>query len=103
MSYTSFQKRVPLHTYGQLSASIERMRRGEADVLWPGKCPFYAVTSGTTTGTPKSIPVTFEMLAHFRRAGLESLLYYCSRTGSKVFHGRHLLLGASTALTPLAT
>ena len=92
MTYASFQKRVPLHTYEQLAPYIERMKRGEADVLWPGRCAFYAVSSGTA-GPTKWIPVTFEMLAHFRRAGLESLLFYCVRTGStKVFRGRHKIV-----------
>jgi hypothetical protein len=100
MTYASFQKRVPLHTYEQLAPYIEQMKRGAADVLWPGQCAFYAVSSGTTAGPTKYIPVTFEMLAHFRRAGLDSLLFYCVRTGStKVFRGRHLFLGGSTALT----
>ena len=103
MPYASFQKRVPLHTYEQLAPYIEQMKRGAADVLWPGQCPFYAVSSGTTAGPQKYIPVTFEMLEHFRRAGLDSLLYYCVRTGStKVFRGRHLFLGGTTALTPIA-
>ena len=48
----------------------EQMKRGVADVLWPGKCSFYAVSSGTTAGPTKYIPVTFAMFAHFRRAGL---------------------------------
>ncbi|MEO6873996.1 MAG: GH3 auxin-responsive promoter family protein [Opitutaceae bacterium] len=100
MTYQSFRARVPLQTYEQLSPFIERMKQGEADVLWPGTCSFYAVTSGTTGGPTKWIPVTFEMLAHFRRAGRDSLLYYCVRTGSsQVFRGRHLFLGGSTALT----
>lgn len=100
LTYAQFSARVPLQTYEQLVPFIERMKRGEANVLWPGRCAFYAVTSGTTGGPPKSLPVTWEMLAHFRRAARDALLYYCARIGSThVFHGRHLLLGGSTALT----
>ncbi len=98
-TYRQFQARVPLQTYEMLSPSIERMKRGEADVLWPGRCSFYALTPGTTPGSAKWIPVTFDLLTHFRRANRTALLYYCARTGSsRVFHGRHLLLGGSTAL-----
>ena len=99
LTYAQFHRRVPLHSYEQLSPYIEQMKRGEADVLAPGRCPFYAVSSGTTAGPTKYIPVNYEMLTHFRRAGLDSLLYYAARTGStSVFKGRHLFLGGSTAL-----
>lgn len=100
MSYANFRARVPLQTYAQLVPFIERMKRGEANVLWPGKCAFYALTPGTGDDPPKSLPVTWDMLAHFRRAGRDALLYYCARAGNmRVFQGRHLLLGGSTALT----
>ena len=100
ISYAQFQSRIPLHTYEQLAPYIEQMKRGTADVLWPGKCPFYAVTAGTTDGPRKSLPVTWAMLAHFHRAGRDSLLYYSARIGgTRVFRGRHLMLGGSTALT----
>jgi hypothetical protein len=102
MSYAQFQTRVPLRNYEQIAPEIERMKRGEADVLWPGRCSFYAVSSGTT-GRAKSLPVTAEMLAHFRNAALASLLFYTARVGhSGVFRGRHLFLGGSTLLAPIA-
>ena len=103
MSYNHFQARVAPRGYAQLEPAIARMRRGEANVLWPGRCAFFAVAAGTTGGPVKSLPVTGEMLGHFRRAGLDSLLYYTVRVKhAAVFRGRHLYLGGSTALTPLA-
>ena len=102
MSYQRFQARVPPQTYEQLAPSIERMKRGEADILWPGRCAFYALSSGTATGQAKWLPVTEEMLAHFRRAGTDALLCYTARVGhTGVVRGRHLILGGSTALTEL--
>ncbi len=99
MAYDEFQARVPLHTYEQLTPWIARMKRGEPDVLWPGQCSYYAVSSGTTAGRTKYLPVTGEMFAHFKRAGLDSLLYYSARVGhNRVFRGRHLFLGGSTTL-----
>ncbi|MBS0664228.1 MAG: GH3 auxin-responsive promoter family protein [Verrucomicrobia bacterium] len=100
--YETFRRRVPLSTYEQLVPYIDRMKHGEADVLWPGRCSFFADTSGTTTGKPKSVPITGEMLAHFNRAGRHSVLYYTARAGrADVFRGRHLFIGASTALQPI--
>jgi len=93
---------VALHDYEALAPAIERMKRGEANVLWPGRCSYYAVSSGTTAGRTKFLPVNRAMLAHFRRAGLDSLCFYARRVGhARVFRGRHLFLGGSTTLTPL--
>ena len=102
MKYPSFQQRLAPHSYERLAPAVERMKRGEADVLWPGRCTHFAISSGTTVGRTKYLPITAGMLDHFRQAGLDSLLYYSARTGSaNVFRGRHLFLGGSTALSPL--
>lgn len=102
MRYTEFQSRLAPRTYVDFAPAIERMKRGEPSVLWPGQCRHYAVSSGTTAGRTKFLPVTAAMIAHFRKAGLESLCYYASRAGSMaVFQGRQLFLGGSTALAPL--
>lgn len=102
MAYDEFRRRVAPRTYEDFVPWIERMKAGEADVLWPGRCRYYAVSSGTTAGRTKYLPITPEMLAHFRRAGLDALCCYAQRTGSaRVFCGRHLFLGGSTVLTPL--
>ena len=99
MDYARFQSRVALRTYEQLAPAIARAKRGEADVLWPGRCVFFALSAGTTTGQAKHLPVTEELLAHFRRAHLDSLLYYTVRVRhAAVFRGRHLTLGGSTTL-----
>ncbi len=103
LTYREFQSRLALHPYEQLAPAIERMKRGEADVLWPGRCTYFAVSSGTTAGRTKFLPVTSDLLSHFRQTGLDSLLYYAARTGgSSLFRGRHLFLGGSTALTALS-
>ena len=102
MTYTQFQARVPLQTYEGFIPHIERMKAGEPNVLWPGHCSFYAVSSGTTAGRTKYLPITEGMLEHFRKAGLDSLLYYTARVGhTGVFRGKHLFLGGSTTLTQL--
>src|SRR5579871_1009551 len=43
IDYNRFHERVPLQTYEDLEPAIEQMKRGEADVLWPGQCMYYAV------------------------------------------------------------
>jgi GH3 auxin-responsive promoter len=102
IDYKKFRERIPLYPYEDLAPAIERMKHGEADVLWPGPCTFYAISSGTTAGRTKYLPINGPMIAHFRKAGLDSLLYYAARTRrTRVFCGRHLFLGGSTALAPI--
>ncbi len=102
MTYPQLRARVPPATYERLALAIAQMKRGEADVLWPGTCSIFARTSGTSTGQPKDIPVTEELLAHFRKAGLDALLYYTVRVkNAGVFRGRHLLCGGATEFLPL--
>lgn len=103
MPYATFCARVAPRTYESFAPSIERMKSGEPDVLWPGRCEYFAVSSGTTAGPTKFLPVTDDLLAHFRQTGLASLLYYTVRVGSTdVFRGRHLFLGGSTTLSRIA-
>ena len=102
MRYEDFQARVAPRSYEHLTPAIERMKRAEINVLWPGRCSYFAVSSGTTAGRSKYLPVTEELMAHFRRAAFDAMLYYAVRVRhAAVFRGRHVLLGGSTALTPL--
>ena len=47
-SYDDFARSVPVNTYEELKADIDRMRHGETNVLWPGSVRWYAKSSGTT-------------------------------------------------------
>lgn len=104
MTYEQFRARVPLRTYEHLAPAIEQMKHGEPDVLWPGRCSLFARTAGTSTGVPRHIPVTEEMLGHVRRAGYDAALYYTVRAKhAGAFRGRQLLFGSPPTLVPLAS
>lgn len=99
LSYDDFRRTVPLRVHEHILPYIDRMALGEKDVLWPGYCRFFAATAGTTTGTPRRLPVTAEMLAHYRAGLRDTLLAYAGRAKhAGVFLGRHLHLGGSTQL-----
>ena len=69
------------------------------DLTWPGRIPFLALTSGTTQGATKYIPVSTEMVASNRKAAQTALAFYLSsRPESRLFHGRIFFLGGSTDL-----
>lgn len=96
-----YRKRVPLRTYEGFASQIQSLLAGKRDVLWPGGCDHFAVSSGTTAGRTKHLPVNKEMIAHFRQTGVSSLLFASQRCGAELFSGRHLFLGGATALDPL--
>lgn len=60
-SYEDFKQHVPLRNYEELLPYFEKIKSGEADVLWKGRPVFFGKTSGTTSKT-KFIPVTKESL-----------------------------------------
>ena len=59
-TYDDFAKQVPVNSYEELKADIDRMRHGESNVLWPGRVRFFAKSSGTTNDKSKFIPVSRE-------------------------------------------
>lgn len=101
-TYDTWSRRLPLRTYEGFVPLVERMLKGEADVLCPGVCNHFAVSSGTTAGRTKYLPVNDAMIAHFRRTGLSSLLMASDRCGAELFAGRHLFLGGATSLEKLS-
>ena len=95
-SYADFQ-RVPLQTYEDIKGYVDRMRHGEADVLWPGKVVWYAKSSGTTNDKSKFIPVSREGLQniHYKGGADAVALYLRSNPRSRLFSGKGLILGGS--------
>ncbi len=60
-TYEDFKQHVPLRDYEELLPYFEKIKSGEADILWKGRPLFLGKTSGTTSKT-KYIPVTKESL-----------------------------------------
>ena len=102
MDYDSFRISQPLVEHVHYEPFITAMVGGESDVLWPGRCQFFVETAGTTTGTPRRLPITSEMLANYQ-AGLSAAVFlHAMQAGhAGVFLGRHLQVGASTKLTEI--
>ena len=73
------------------------------DVSWPGLVPYFALSSGTTSGRTKYIPVTRAMVRANRRAGFDTLAWhFANHPGSHIFAGLAFMLGGSTALEQVA-
>lgn len=99
-SVEDYQKAVPLRHYEDLWREYLQPAYPVLDNLtWPGRIPYFALTSGTTQGATKYIPVSREMLASNRKAGQTMMAYHMVHRGdSRLFHGRLFFLGGSTAL-----
>lgn len=95
--YDAFSRNVPINTYDDLKGDIDRMRHGEADVLWPGKVRWFAKSSGTTNDKSKFIPVSIEGLRHMHyKGGFDAVaLYLRNHPGSRILDGKGLILGGS--------
>lgn len=98
-TYEDFASRVPVQDYESLKGYIDRMRHGEADVLWKGKCRWFAKSSGTTNDKSKFIPVTPRGLQHAHYSGgVDTVALYLADTpDSRMFSGKGLILGGSHA------
>ena len=99
MSYEQFVANVEVQNYETLKGYIDRMRHGEKDVLWKGRCKWYAKSSGTTNDKSKFIPVTPAGLqnAHYKGGADVVALYLANNPQSRMFSGRGLILGGSHA------
>ncbi len=96
-SYEDFVNSIPLNDYESLKASIDRMRHGESDLLWPGCVKWYAKSSGTTNDKSKFIPVSKEGLKQLHyKGGADVVAFYLrNNPQSRMFDGRGLILGGS--------
>ena len=93
-----FQKQVPVRDYEELKPYIDRMVKGEEDVLWKGKPIYLAKTSGTTSGA-KYIPLTKESMPFHIEAARNAILHYIHETGNAKFvDGKMIFLQGSPIL-----
>ncbi len=101
-SYAEFRQQVPVRDYEELKPYIDRILKGEADVLWKGKPAYLAKTSGTTSGT-KYIPISHESkYSHFTSAR-NATLAYVHETGNAAFlDGNLIFLSGSPELEKIA-
>lgn len=99
-SILDYQSRVPLRTYEKFwneywSKNYPTLK----NCTWPGTIPYYALSSGTSSGTTKYIPISHEMIRSNTKGGLELLSHHVqNRPGSKIFGGMNCILGGSTDL-----
>lgn len=99
-NYETFRERVPIVSYEDIEAIIERNRRGEQNLFWPTTIKHFAKSSGTTNAKSKFIPVSSEALedCHYKSGKDLLCLYLNNNENSQLFTGKSLRLGGSKKL-----
>ena len=100
-SVADYQARVPVRDYEAFWKEYWQAAYPHLDnVTWPGRIPYYALSSGTTSGTTKYVPVSKEMLASNRKAAFTTLAFYRNlHPDVPLFNGRIFFLGGNTDMT----
>jgi hypothetical protein len=97
-SIEAFQGEVPVQDYEGIKHYIERIKQGEADVLWKGYPKYFAKTSGTTSGV-KYIPLTKDSMPNHFGTARNALFNYYARTGrGEWLDGKMIFLSGSPEL-----
>ncbi|MGD9536484.1 MAG: GH3 auxin-responsive promoter family protein [Alphaproteobacteria bacterium] len=99
-SIEAFQARVPLRNYEAFWHEWWQPKFPHLeDVTWPGVIPYFANSSGTTTGASKMIPVSKAMLRANIKAAADVLVHHIAhRPRSRILAGRSFLVGGSSDL-----
>src|SRR5699024_9277921 len=95
-----FKERVPIQNYENIKPYVDRMIKGEQNLLWPSDIKWFAKSSGTTSERSKFIPVSEEALeeCHYQ-GGKDMVAIYChNRPDNKLFTGKSVVLGGSSQI-----
>lgn len=97
-TYEDFKKAVPVREYEDFVPYIDRIKKGEENVLWKGKPIYFAKTSGTTSGI-KYIPISKDSISNHINGAKNALLCYMAESGNTAFaDGRMIFLSGSPEL-----
>lgn len=95
-----FKNNVPIVKYEDFEPYIERARKGERDLFWPGVVKNFAKSSGTTNAKSKFIPITEESLelCHYKAGKDMVSIYANNHPDNQLFSKKNLRLGGSSEL-----
>lgn len=97
-THEDFINQVPIRDYEGLKSYVDKVVKGEANILWKGKPLYFAKTSGTTSGA-KYIPLTKESMPFHIEAARNAILHYIHETGNADFvDGKMIFLQGSPIL-----
>ena len=97
-TFGDFANHVPIRDYEALKPYIDKVVKGQKNILWKGKPLYFAKTSGTTSGA-KYIPLTKASMPTHIKAARNAILSYIHETGNADFvTGKMIFLQGSPIL-----
>jgi len=102
-SYDTFSQRVPVAGYEDLFPYIDRLLKGEQNILWPTETKWFSKSSGTTSQRSKFIPVPPEAIddCHYKGGKDMLAIYINNYPDTKIFTGKALGIGGSHQQNPM--
>ena len=93
-----FQEKVKINDYEDLKFYIEKVKKGQRDILWIGTPEYFAKTSGTTSGS-KYIPISKEAMPFQVKGAQSALFHYIAKKNNADFvTGKMIFLQGSPEL-----
>ncbi|MBW3520766.1 GH3 auxin-responsive promoter family protein [Chryseobacterium sp. NKUCC03_KSP] len=89
-SVKDFQEKVPVADYEDLKPYIEKVKRGQRDILWIETPEYFAKTSGTTSGS-KYIPISKEGMPFQVKGAQSALFHYIAKKNNADFVGGKMI------------
>jgi len=97
-SVQDFQEKVSVADYENLKPYIERVKKGQANILWTETPEYFAKTSGTTSGS-KYIPISKEGMPFQIKGAQSALFHYIAKKNNADFvKGKMIFLQGSPEL-----
>ncbi len=98
--YSVFKKNLKVYNYNSMYDEWwNKSQKGMANVAWPGKVKYFALSSGTSESASKHIPITRDMVKAIRKTSVRQILTLSKYDlPDKTFQGGILMLGGSTHL-----
>ena len=93
-----FQNQVKIADYEELKPYIERVKKGQRNILWTETPEYFAKTSGTTSGA-KYIPISKEGMPYQIAAAQSAIFHYINQKNNSDFvSGKMIFLQGSPEL-----
>ena len=93
-----FQNHVKIADYEELKPYIEKVKKGQRNILWTETPEYFAKTSGTTSGS-KYIPISKEGMPYQIAAAQSAIFHYISQKNNADFvAGKMIFLQGSPEL-----
>lgn len=85
-----FQNKVPVADYENLKSYIEKVKKGQRNILWTETPEYFAKTSGTTSGS-KYIPISKEGMPYQIAAAQSAIFHYIAQKNNADFVGGKMI------------